>query len=1152
MTQSLNLGMGLDYATLRSPDGPAQVDHAFMQWLTKHNPEVLGQLQQARESAPAESADLSALLIAVATEMDAFIGELFGIGDAVDELTERHAQSDPVLKVKYKFIKRQALLGIEPAEREKLDAPQLRDQLIKLEADPDDELQFAQQLLGWQAQAKSKEAQEADKTSEAVAAVEVAKQYAAWAAGTETGRLRHRHGVLFRHAQSIEPESRVEFLDTQSFKSIPVHTVIEPARHHRDGFSLTDPGFGLGGAVDQAKYCLICHPRGKDSCSHGIAGDKDSDERYKISAGGEALGGCPLGERISEFHKLKLAGNAVGALTMIVLDNPMVAGTGHRVCNDCMKSCIYQRQTPVDIPQSETQVLRDVLALPWGFEIYALLTRWNPLNLAQPVPAETTGKKVLVVGAGPAGYTVAHHLLNDGHDVVVIDALKIEPSRDSGEAIYDLETVTEDLASRIADGFGGVAEYGITNRWDKNFLTVIRLLLERRENYAMYSGVRFGSTITTAQAWEMGFDHVALATGAGQPSSLNIPNGLANGVRAANDFLMTLQLGGAARTESVSNLQMQLPAVIIGGGLTAMDTATESLAYYPIQVEKFLLRHERIVKELGEEAACAQWPAHERETAEQFIEHARAIRAERQRAASAGEKPQLNELLSQWGGVTVAYRKRMIDSPAYRINPEELECALAEGVRFAECASPVSVQIDENRHTSALTVMRMQRDDDGKWTEAEEVILPARAIFVATGTRPNAVVATDEPDRYSLDGDHFAALGDDGNLVSANTERDLAPVFCRHESDGRKVSFLGDAHPAFAGNVVKAMASAKHAAPQITAALADLQTADPQTFDVLTAQLTEKFTARITRVNPIGTIATELTIHAPSAAQAFKPGMLYRLQNFERLADRGIEGIALTATSADTAAGTLSFVVIANGASTQWCQMLKANDPVSLMGPTGEPTPITGKEHVLLIGGGWGNPVLASVGAALRAAGSTVVFIASYAQAKDRFRDDQIQASADHVIWSCEQGEFEPGRTNDEFCQGDINTALGALANGDFANVDVSLNQFNRLITMGSDAMMASVAYARHHTLADAFRPELEAMASINSPMQCMMKAVCAQCLQRQVDPDTGKVQFAFSCAEQNQRLDRVDFDCLSDRLAQNDLMQAQTSGWLDLERVPG
>ena len=55
-----------------------------------------------------------------------------------------------------------------------------------------------------------------------------------------------------------------------------------------------------------------------------------------------------------------------------------------------MKSCIYQKQDPVDIPQAETRTLKDVLELPWGFEIYSLLTRWNPLNLRRPYPQPPT------------------------------------------------------------------------------------------------------------------------------------------------------------------------------------------------------------------------------------------------------------------------------------------------------------------------------------------------------------------------------------------------------------------------------------------------------------------------------------------------------------------------------------------------------------------------------------------------------------------------------------------------------------------------------------------------------------------------------------------------------------------------------------------
>ena len=84
------------------------------------------------------------------------------------------------------------------------------------------------------------------------------------------------------------------------------------------------------------------------------------------------------------MHVLRKDGDSIAALAMIVVDNPMLPGTGHRICNDCMKGCVFQKQEPVNIPQAETGVLTDVLGMRWGFEIYGLLTRWNPLNRDAP------------------------------------------------------------------------------------------------------------------------------------------------------------------------------------------------------------------------------------------------------------------------------------------------------------------------------------------------------------------------------------------------------------------------------------------------------------------------------------------------------------------------------------------------------------------------------------------------------------------------------------------------------------------------------------------------------------------------------------------------------------------------------------------------
>ncbi len=174
---------------------------------------------------------------------------------------------------------------------------------------------------------------------------------------------------------------------------------------------------------------------------------------------------------------------------------------------------------------------------------------------------------MLVVGLGPAGFNLSHHLMNDGHAVVGIDGLKIEPLPpvQSGvtadgypepfEPVRDIASLREDLGERAMAGFGGVAEYGITVRWDKNYLKLVRLLIERRRQFSMFGGVRFGGTVTVESAFAMGFDHIALCAGAGKPTVLDLPNGLARGVRAASDFLMALQLTGAAKKDSIANLR---------------------------------------------------------------------------------------------------------------------------------------------------------------------------------------------------------------------------------------------------------------------------------------------------------------------------------------------------------------------------------------------------------------------------------------------------------------------------------------------------------------------------------------------------------------------------------------------------------------------
>ena len=1184
----LALADGLSFEDLHRREGLAALDASWLRFLDASDA-ALGARYRAARASP-ESLDAkgeAALLIACAPALEAFVARLFGIEDELAALRTEHTALEPLYRAKWKFVKRQALLRVGPQALETFDADAARLRLCaalrslgeRVAQDDFDELAFARGVLAWQADEDAHRA-----------ALDDALHYAAWAASTDAGRRRHGEGVLFRQPGKVDPADLLQHARAMTTADGVRVTTIRPEHirrrldHTREPFALTDPGTDLRGALDQTHYCILCHKQGKDSCSKGFR-ERDGDDgapRFKPSPFGAPLTGCPLSERISEFHTLKNDGLAVSALAMIVVDNPMVAATGHRICNDCMKGCIYQKQTPVDIPQAETRTLKDVLGLPWGFEIYALLTRWNPMNLRRPLPAPHSGRKVLVVGAGPAGFTLAHHLLNDGHAVVAIDGLKIEPlpgplagvSPDGGrcafEPVRDVATLSEPLDDRTMAGFGGVAEYGITVRWDKNFLKLVRLLLERRETFSLIGGVRFGGTLTVDDAWALGFDHVALAIGAGRPTTLDVPNGLARGVRTASDFLMALQLTGAARTESVANMQVRLPVVVVGGGLTAVDTATESLAYYVVQVEKFLARHEALAASIGEAAARERWSDEDREIADEFLAHARAIRAERAAARAEARPARILELLDAWGGSTIAYRRRLVDSPSYTLNHEELERALEEGIRFAECLGPSRVEVDARGAVRAIAFARLRRTDDGAFVTEGDVVLPARTVFVAAGTQPNTVLARESPQHAVLDGKWFRALDDSGHPV--RPPQGLAKpgeprVLMHGEPGGRWISFFGDVHPSWAGNVVKAMASAKQGWPVVSRVLADRPPTDPAPTAEFFARLDALLRARVVRVDRLAPTIVDVVVHAPMAARRFEPGQFYRLQNLEsqavRVAGPGglptrlvMENLALTGAWVDRAQGLVSTIVLEMGGSSDLCRLLRPGEPVVLMGPTGAPTEIPSAETVVLAGGGLGNAVLFSIGAAMRARGCKVLYFAGYRQAIDRYKVADIEAAADVVVWCCDQSPgFVPGRPQDRAFVGNIVEAMRAWAEGaplpappgrtDSPDRPLRLADADRLVAIGSDRMMGAVARARHGVLAAHLKPGHVAIGSINSPMQCMMKEICAQCLQPQRDPLTGRTRLVFSCVNQDQPLDWVDFDALDARLRQNGLQERLTSAWV-------
>ena len=1172
---------GFRFADLNRVRRIAALDEIFRRELEESDAELAAAYEAYRRAAgkgydPKTGSDI---LIRVAPYLGRFIAGIFQVKSEYQRLQERVLSDGRIFAWKKKFLDKQVLKNPPSAEEmENWDLSELEfdyralvDRCLAQEhlaEDPEKELAEAGlSVLERAERAKAQDSQEAIKGS--LQDLAIIQKWAAALAFHPALRNRSASFSLFKTPEVLDYQNlvKIERLDDE----LPGKFMgPKEARRFRDGFKLTDSRMGPRETLEEIHYCIYCHERDKDSCSKGYF----RQGKMQRNPLGVLLEGCPLDEKISEAHLLKRQGEVIGALAMIMIDNPLCAGTGHRICNDCMKSCIFQKQTPVNIPQIETGILTDVLDLPYGFEIYSLLTRWNPLNAKRPLPLRYNGKNVLVVGMGPAGYTLAHHLLNEGFGVVGIEGLRVEPlatdvrgsRKRVPRPIKNVKDVMADLDERTILGFGGVSEYGITVRWDKNFLDVNYLVLMRRKKFRLFDGVRFGGTITIDDAWRLGFDHIAIATGAGRPTLVAVKNNVLRGMRQASDFLMGLQASGAYKKDSLTNVQVDLPALVIGGGLTAIDTATELMAYYVVQVEKAVDRYERLVGRIGKESIWEKFDEEEQETFKRWLAHGKAIRAERAAARAADRKPDFARLARSWGGVTIAYRKTLQDSPAYRLNHEEVIKALEEGIYFAELLSPVECIPDRWGKVQAVKFER-QTVVDAKYRGTGQIVeLPARSVMVAAGTHPNVIYEREYPDTFVLDKEREFFQG--YRLEKHNGQRRLAPVaegeigfFTSYEKNGRYITFYGDNHPIFAGNVVKAMASAKKGYPQIAelfreeieAQNSEEQADREQAWVRFSEVMDDLLQARVVDAFRLTSNIVEVIVRAPMAARHFQPGQFFRLQNYDSFAERPsgfhltMEGIALTGAWVDRERGLVSLIVLEMGGSSRLCALLNPGEAVVLMGPTGTPTEIPSGETVLLAGGGLGNAVLFSIAAALKEKGNRVIYFAGYRKKGDFFKRKEIERSCDLVVWSVDEGELiEPRRPQDRTFRGNIVQAMQAYACGDFGEAPIPLCAVDRMISIGSDGMMGAVKVARRSVLQPYLSPQHKAIGSINSPMQCMLKEICAQCLQRHVDPKTGKDTIIFSCFNQDQPLDLVDFDHLHARLRQNSVAEKLTSLWID------
>jgi NADPH-dependent glutamate synthase beta subunit-like oxidoreductase/NAD(P)H-flavin reductase len=1005
------LKFGFIFKDLNSLSGLQKLDETFLQWIQEQDNELAAKLKGYRliGSGTIDSIAHSEFLLQLAPFVDDFIAELFNIEKETQDLKKKHEKFDPIYECRRKFVQRYAVKQYPKENLAELDFAKITTSIKQL-IGAISELSLAKSIMEWQ---KDPDTHQNELT--------IAAQYCAFMVALGSSL------TLFDLPKAVDVNNHLS-----------KHKIDLLSREIYLGFNHRDHSNSLGKAYAMAKYCIYCHKQKKDSCSKGLEPEKT---------------GCPLKQKISEMNLLKSQGLSIAALSVIVIDNPLVAATGHRICNDCMKACIFQKQDPVNIPLVESNILEQVLGLPWGAEIYLLLTKWNPLNIDAPLPLSLSGYSVLITGMGPAGFALSHYLLNEGHKVTAIDGLKISPLHfDIKKPIKYWQEMTIALSTKLPQGFGGVMEYGITNRWDKNNLTLVRLILERRENFNIRGGIRLGSNLTVEQAFERGFDHIALCIGTGKPRYDNLPGYFAKGVRSAADFLMNLQQGVAYHKDSNAKLLVRAPFVVIGCGLTAIDSATELMHYYPVMVENFLVNWER------SEAPLKNLNPDDLRIAEEFINHAQLFR----KAVNDAEKLRIMQSL---GGITICYRKSIKESPAYKLNPEEIEHALALGIKFKENISPKAISTDEFGYTKSI-----------EFTNG--TVISAKSVLIAIGTDNNEFQDID----YNKHG----------------------------------ISRFGDCNPKYAGSVVRALASAKNAYKTIS------QTMSRHKPKHYTDQSVDLKTT-IVKVNILSKDIVELIVHSPLAVQNFKPGQFFKLQNYSSDINKLMEPLALTGAYIDRQENTISLIILEMGASSKLCRNLKEQDEIILMGPSGTPTKIVKNKNVALVGGGLGNAVLLAVGQALKANNCNVTYFAGYKKLQDRFYHEKIEQVAHQVFWACQEDILSKSREHDFSIKGNIIDAIR------YGKNTGSLAKIEHVICIGSNTMMQTVAAKKIELFGSA-----RMICSLNSPMQCMMKGICGQCLQK-VDDERG---YIFSCAAQDQDSDIVDFEVLRDRLGANSLLE--------------
>ena len=309
-----------------------------------------------------------------------------------------------------------------------------------------------------------------------------------------------------------------ENISNKDRMKLPRQTMPErPPLERCTSFEEVNLGFGPTLAEKEALRCLAC---AKPTCQ----------------------GGCPVAVKVKEFVALILEGDYLGAAAKVREDNVLPAITG-RVCpqeDQCEGVCVIGKRVPsVAIGHLERFVADYERSVG---------------QVGIPENAPPTGKRVAIIGSGPAGLSAAGDLVQKGHGVRVF------------EALHEL---------------GGVLIYGIPEfRLPKDIVRGEVDVL-RKMGVEFETNVVVGRTVTVDELLgEEGYDAVFVATGAGLPQFLGIPGEHLNGVYSANEFLTRVNLMRAYRFPEFDQPVFDCEGkdvVVVGGGNTAMDAVRTAL-----------------------------------------------------------------------------------------------------------------------------------------------------------------------------------------------------------------------------------------------------------------------------------------------------------------------------------------------------------------------------------------------------------------------------------------------------------------------------------------------------------------------------------------------------------------------------------------------